>query len=329
MKFCLRILMGFFLTTSTAVSLTAADQLPSWNDGASKQSIVRFVEKVTTTGAPDFVPVADRIAVFDNDGTLWSEQPMYVQMVFAIDRVKAMAGQHPEWQEKQPFKSILSGDLKGLAESGQKGIAELIMATHAGTTTEEFEQIVLDWIKTARHPKYQRLYTDCVYQPMLELQSYLRDHGFKIYIVSGGGIDFMRPWTERVYGVPRQQVIGTSFKLKYEVQNGKPVLIRLPEIDLVDDKAGKPVGIQRMIGQRPLMAFGNSDGDFEMLEWTTSGSGPRFGLILHHTDDLREVAYDRDSPFGRLAKGLEEGPRRGWTIVDMKRDWNAVFPARP
>lgn len=304
----------------------AADPLPSWNDGPPKTAITTFVEKVTKEGGSDFVPVSERIATFDNDGTLWCEQPMYVQMAFVLDRVRALADKHPEWKDRQPFKAVLEADLKSLAAAGEKALVELLMVTHAGMTTDEFETIVLDWLKTAKHPKFQRPYTECVYQPMLELLAYLRANGFKTYIVSGGGIEFMRPWTEKVYGVPPEQVVGSSIKLKYELRDGKPVLARLPEVDFIDDKGGKPVGIQKFIGRRPIMAFGNSDGDFEMLEWTTSGSGPRFGLIVHHTDAEREYAYDRNSPIGRLVRGLDEGPKRGWTIVDMKRDWKTIFP---
>jgi phosphoglycolate phosphatase-like HAD superfamily hydrolase len=300
--------------------------LPSWNDGASRKAIVDFVGRVSRPGGPDFVPVAERIAVFDNDGTLWSEQPIYNQLAFAFDRVKALATQRPEWRDKQPFKSVLEGDMKALAASGEKGIVELIAATHVGNTTEEFEGIVREWIGSARHPRTRKLYTEMVYQPMLELLEYLRANGFKSFVVSGGGVEFMRPWTEHVYGIPPEQVVGSRVKVKHEVRNGQPVLLRLPEIDLVDDKAGKPVGIHQVIGRRPIAAFGNSDGDFEMLEWVTSGTGPRFGLIVHHTDAEREWAYDRDSLVGRLVRGLDEAPARGWTVVDMKQDWKAIYP---
>jgi hypothetical protein len=303
-----------------------ADPLPSWSDGPARQAIVGFVERVTKDGTPDFVPPAERIAVFDNDGTLWSEQPMYVQLAFALDRVKALAPERPEWKEKEPFASVLRGDLAGVKASGQKGLVELVMASHAGTTTDEFEAIVEQWLASARHPKLGRPYTECVYQPMLELLAYLRANGFATFIVSGGGIEFMRPWSERVYGVPPEQVVGSSIQTRYELREGKPVIVRLPAVDFVDDKAGKPVGIQKFIGRRPLLAFGNSDGDFEMLEWTTSGSGPRLGLLLHHDDAEREAAYDRESSVGRLARGLDEAPARGWTLVSMKRDWKKVFP---
>jgi phosphoserine phosphatase len=305
----------------------ADDVLPSWNDTSTKQSIVHFVDTVTKPGSPAYVAPAERIAVFDNDGTLWSEQPMYVQLAFALDRVKALAPQHPEWKAKQPFKAALEGDMKALAESGEHGLLELVMATHAGNTTEEFAALVEDWLATARHPKLGRPYTELVYQPMLELLAYLRANGFKTFIVSGGGIEFMRPWTERVYGVPPERVVGSSIETRYEVRDGKPVLVRLPEIDFIDDKAGKPVGIHRHIGRRPIAAFGNSDGDFQMLEWTTAGAGPRLGLIVHHDDADREYAYDRKSAMGRLDRGLEEAAQRGWLVVSMQRDWKRVFPA--
>jgi phosphoserine phosphatase len=311
---------------TTPAPAVAADPLPSWNDGPSKKAIVTFVTRVTTPGGPDFVPAPERIATFDNDGTLWSEQPMYVQLAFALDRVKALAAQHPEWKSKQPFKGILEHDLKAVAAAGEKGLLEVIAATHVGNTTEEFETIVTDWITTARHPRTNRLYTEMVYKPMVELLAYLRASGFKTYIVSGGGVEFMRPWTERVYGVPPEQVVGSRAKVKYEVRDGRPALVRLPAVDHIDDKAGKPVGIHQMIGRRPIAAFGNSDGDFEMLEWTTSAPGPRFGLIVHHTDGDREWAYDRDSHIGQLARGLDEAPKRGWTVVDMKTDWKVVYP---
>lgn len=311
--------------TAQKLIWSSTDPLPSWNEGASKKSILDFLAKVTKEGSKEFVPIAERIAVFDNDGTLWSEQPMYVQLAFALDRVKALAPKHPEWKEKQPFKAALEGDAMALAATGERGLVELMMVTHAGMSTEEFEVIVKEWLATAKHPKYKRPYTELVYQPMLELLALLRANGFKTYIVSGGGIEFMRPWTEKAYGIPPEQVVGSSIKLKYELREGKPVLLRLPEVEFIDDKVGKPVGIQKFIGRRPIMAFGNSDGDFEMLEWTTSGSGLRFGLIVHHTDAERESAYDRKSPFGRLDKALDEAPKRDWTVVDMKKDWKRIF----
>jgi haloacid dehalogenase-like hydrolase len=306
--------------------LPAADPLPSWNDGPAKKSIVDFIQKVTKEGGPDFVPAAERIATFDNDGTLWCEMPLPVQLFFALDRVRQLAPKHPEWKEKQPFKAVLDEDMKAVFAAGERGLLEMMMATHAGMTTEEFEVIVKDWIATAKHPKFKRLYTDLVYQPMLEVLAYLRANGFKTYVVSGGGIEFMRPWMEKAYGVPPEQVIGSSIKTKYEMRDGKPVLMRLPEIDFIDDKTGKPIGINKFIGRRPVMAFGNSDGDFEMLQWTTAGTGPRFGLFVHHTDAEREYAYDRKSPLAKLDRGLDEAPKAGWTVVDMKKDWKVVFP---
>jgi phosphoserine phosphatase len=303
----------------------AQGELPSWNDGKARRAIVTFVQSVVTPGK-SFVPVAERIAVFDNDGTLWSEQPMVFQLAFALDRVKALAPKHPEWKQTQPFKGALEGDMQAVAASGERGIVALIAATHFGNTTEEFAAIVSDWMATARHPTSKRPYTDMVFQPMLELLAYLRAHGFKTFIVSGGGVEFMRPWVTRVYGVPPEQVVGSRAKVKYEVRDGKPVLLRLAEIDLVDDKAGRPVGIHQVIGQRPIAAFGNSDGDFEMLEWTTSGAGARLGLIVHHTDADREWAYDRSSTFGQLAHALDEAPKRGWVLADMKQDWKTIYP---
>lgn len=326
MKMTRRIAFGW-LAVLCLTSLSLAQQsLPSWNDGKTRQAIEAFVERVTTPGSAEFVPPAERIAVFDNDGTLWSEQPMYVQLAFALDRVKVMAPEHPEWKDRAPFNAVLTGDLKALAAAGERGLMELVLATHAGMTADEFEKVVKDWIATAKHPVYQRPYTECVYQPMRELLEYLRANEFKTFIVSGGGIEFMRPWAEAVYGIPPEQVIGSSVKLKYEVRDGRPVLLRLPEIDFIDDKAGKPVGIHRQIGRRPIFAAGNSDGDFEMLEYTTAGEGARFGLLLHHTDGQRETAYDRQSPFGRLDKALDAAPQRGWTVIDMRQDWKQVFP---
>jgi len=304
----------------------AADPLASWNDGKAKHSIIEFVGKVTEESSLDFVPVAERIAVFDNDGTLWPEQPMYFQAFFIFDRIKQLAPQHPEWKTKEPFSSVLKGDLKSAIAGGEHALIEMAMATHAGTTTEEFEKIVTDWITTAKHPKTGRLFTEMVYQPMLEVLTYLRANGFKTYIVSGGGIEFMRPWAERVYGIPPEQIIGSSIKTKFELRDGKPVLVRLPQMNFVDDKAGKPVGIQMHIGRRPIAAFGNSDGDLQMLQWTAAGKGARFCLYVHHTDAEREWAYDRTSSIGRLNKGLDEAKAKGWKVVDMKKDWKLVFP---
>jgi phosphoserine phosphatase len=300
--------------------------LPSWNDGEAKKAIVAFVERVTTSGSPDFVPPPERIAVFDNDGTLWSEQPYYFQLAFAADRVRALAPKNPDWKNTQPFKAVLENDLQALVEAGEKGLLELIMATHAGITTEEFSRIVDDWVASARHPRFKRAYTDMVYQPMLEILEYLRRNEFKTYIVSGGGIEFMRPWTERVYGIPPEQVVGSSIKTEFEMRDGQPVLVRLPEIDFIDDKAGKPVGIQRHIGRRPIAAFGNSDGDLQMLQWTASGSGPRLMVLIRHTDGEREWAYDRESKIGRLDKALDEANAKHWTVVDMAEEWQVIYP---
>lgn len=308
------------------VALLAQDPLPSWNEGATKQSIIDFVKAVTTEGSSDFVPVPERIATFDNDGTLWSEQPLYFQFLFAMDQVKVMAPKHPEWKTKEPFKSILAGNLKGALAGGEKSLLAILGATHTGMSTDEFNASVKAWTDTARHPKFKKLYTECVFQPMLELLTYLRANGFKTFIVSGGTIDFMRVWTERVYGIPPEQVVGTSFKLKYQLVDEKPVLMRTQNIALLDDKEGKPVGIHDHIGRIPIAAFGNSDGDFQMLEYTTSAPGKRFGLIVHHDDGTREWAYDRQSKIGTLSKGLDEAPKRGWVIVSMKNDWKKIFP---
>jgi len=312
---------------SLALPANAADPLPSWNNGPAQQSIIAFVEKVTKEGSPDFVPVPERIAVFDNDGTLWCEKPMPVQLYFALDRVKALAPDHPEWKEKEPFASLLKGDLKTAAAGGERAILELFMATHAGMTTEQFEKIVKDWIATAKHPKTGRLYTEMVYQPMLELLAYLRANGFKTFIVSGGGIEFIRPWAEKTYGIPPEQVVGSSIKTKFEMQDGKPVLMRLPELNFNDDKAGKPIGINEHIGRRPIAAFGNSDGDLQMLQYTGAGSGARFCLYIHHDDAEREYAYDRTDHLAKLDKGLDEAAAKGWTVVSVKNDWKTVFPA--
>jgi phosphoserine phosphatase len=320
--FCFAVLLSAVVT----LSAFGAGPLPSWNDGPAKQSIISFVEKVTTEGSPDFVPVAERIATFDNDGALWCEQPMYFQLLFALDRVKVMAPQHPEWNEKEPFASLLKGDLKAALAGGEHAMLEIVMATHAGMTTDEFEKIVTDWIATARHPKFKQPYTQCVYQPMLELLGYLRSKGFKTFIVSGGGVEFMRPWTENIYGIPPEQVVGSSIKTKFEMRDGKPVLVRLPEINFIDDKAGKPVGILQHIGRRPIMAFGNSDGDQQMLEYTTAGAGARFGLLVHHDDAEREFAYGAESKIGTFSEALTaEAKEKGWTLVCMKNDWKKIF----
>jgi haloacid dehalogenase-like hydrolase len=313
----------FLLVFAQAQAQT--DPLPSWNDGKAKESIIDFVAKVTKEGSPDFAPTAERIATFDNDGTLWAEQPMYFQFLFALDRVKVLAPQHPEWRTKEPFASLLKDNVKGALAGGERAMIEIVMATHAGMTTEDFEKIVRDWTASAKHPKTGRLYTEMVYQPMLELLAYLRANGFKTFIVSGGGIEFMRPWTEKVYGIPPEQVIGSSIKTKFELRDGKPVLVRLPQLNFIDDKAGKPVGINQHIGRRPIAAFGNSDGDLQMLQWTAAGSGARFMGLVHHTDAVREWAYDRTSSIGRLDKALDEAKAKGWTVVDMKNDWKRIF----
>jgi phosphoglycolate phosphatase-like HAD superfamily hydrolase len=309
-----------------APATLVAQQLPSWNDTAPKAAIVAFVERVTNEGSPDCVPAAERIAVFDNDGTLWAEQPIYFQLYFVLHRIKELGPKHPEWQDKEPFASVLKGDPKAALAGGEQAALELVMAAQAGTTTEEFDAIVAKWIATAKHPHTGRLYTAMVYQPMLELLGYLRQNGFKTFLVSGGGVEFVRPWAEAVYGIPPEQVIGSSLKTKYEVRDGNPVIVRLPEVEFIDDKEGKPIGIWRHIGRKPILAFGNSDGDFQMLEWTTSGARASLALIVHHDDEKREFAYDRESHVGKLSRGLDEGPKRGWTIVSMKDDWKTVFP---
>jgi hypothetical protein len=320
---------GMLTGICMSVLAHAADPLPSWNQGSTKTSIVDFVTRVTREGTSDFVPPAERIAAFDNDGTLWPEQPLYFQLLFALDRVKELAPQHPEWKEQEPFASLLRGDVKTALAGGEHAILEIVMATHAGMTTDEFATIVRNWLASARHPVTRRPYTEMVYQPMLELMTYLRDNGFKTFIVSGGGIEFMRPWVEAVYGVPPEQVVGSSIKTKYELRDGKPVLVRLAELDFMNDKDGKPIGINTQIGRRPIAAFGNSDGDLQMLQWTAAGAGPRFALYVHHTDAEREWAYDRESSVGRLDKGLEEARARSWTVVDMKQDWNVIYPPAP
>jgi len=309
-----------------AAAQAAADPLPSWNDGPAKQAILSLVKQVTDTQSPTYVAVEERIATFDNDGTLWVEQPMYTQLAFALDQVKARAREHPEWKSQEPFRAVLENDAKALAASGEKGLMEIMMVTHAGMTSDEFEKSVKDWLASAKHPSFTRPYTECVYQPMIELLRYLQANQFKIFIVSGGGVDFMRPWTERVYGVPPEQVIGSSVKTEFEMGNGKPVLLRLPEIFFIDDHEGKPVGIGKFIGRRPIAAFGNSDGDLQMLQWTTAGKGPRLMMLVHHTDAEREYAYDRKSHFGRLDKALDEAEQQGWIVVDMKKDWKIIFP---
>jgi phosphoglycolate phosphatase-like HAD superfamily hydrolase len=305
-------------------AVEAADPLPSWTDGPNKQAILDFIAKASKEGDPAFVPPAERIAVFDNDGTLWAEQPLYFQVLFALDRVKALAPEHPEWQTEEPFASLLKGDVKA-ALADEHGIVKIVAVAHSGITTEEFEKIVKDWFATAKHPKLARPYTTLTYRPMVELLDHMRASGFKTFIVSGGGVEFLRTFAEAAYGIPPEQVVGSSGKQKYEVRDGKPVLVKLPEVDFVDDKEGKPVGIQNRIGRRPIAAFGNSDGDFQMLEWTTSAPGDRLGVIIHHDDAEREFAYDRDSSIGKLARGLDEAAKRGWLLVSMKNDWKEIF----
>jgi phosphoglycolate phosphatase-like HAD superfamily hydrolase len=310
-------------------SANADGPLPSWNDCPAKHTIVDFVGKVTEEGGPDFVPPAERLATFDNDGTLWCEQPMYFQVMFAFDRIKATAAEHPEWKDKQPFKSVLTGDMQGLSVKGEKGLLEIVEATHAGMTVEDFHALVREWMHTARHPRFHRPYDQCIYQPMHEVLVYLRANGFKTFIVSGGGIDFMRPWVDKAYGIPPEQVVGSSGVVKFELRDDEPpVLLKEPKVEFVDDGPGKPVGINRFIGRRPILAFGNSDGDLEMLQYTTIDQSPRLGLIVHHTDAEREYAYDRDSKVGKLDKALDEAPKRGWIVVDMKKDWKMIFPTR-
>ena len=319
----------FVLPLAVAEAPQAAappDPLPSWNQSQSKQAIITFINRTTTEGSPDFVPPGERIAVFDNDGTLWAEQPAYFQLIFAIDRVKALAPQHPEWQQQEPFKSVLGGDLKALAAQGQSGIAQIIAATHSGMTTDEFNAIASQWLATARHPTTNMPYTQMIYQPQLELLAYLRENGFTTYIVSGGGVEFMRAFAEQAYGILPEQVVGSRVKYKFETRDGKPVLVRLPSIDHLDDGPGKPVGIQQQIGRRPIIAVGNSDGDLQMLQWTTAGDGPALAIIVHHTDADREYAYDRESHIGKLDKALDEATQRGWTVVDMKDDWSTIYP---
>ena len=309
-----------------ATTPVMADPLPSWREGPNKQSILDFVTDVTTEGRPGFVPPAERIAVFDNDGTLWSEQPGYFQFFFVLDRVRALAPQNPDWATRQPFKAAIEGDMKALAETGEHGLMELVMATHAAMTPEAFQAIVAGWLETARHPRFKdRRFDSLVFQPMLELLGHLRASGFKTFIVSGGGVEFMRVFAERAYGVPPEQVIGSSIKTGFELRDGKATLVRKPELNFFDDKAGKPIAINQHIGRRPTIAVGNSDGDFEMLQWSTEGPGRRLGIIVRHDDATREYAYDRDSSIGRLARALDEAPSRGWVVVSMQNDWKTIY----
>jgi len=322
-----RFAAALVVLTLAASPAKAQDPLPSWNDGPNKQAIADFVGRVTREGSPDFVAPADRIAVFDNDGTLWSEQPIYFQFAFALDRVKALAPQHPEWKTTQPFKAVLDGDLEALAASGEKGLGELVMATHTGMTTDAFAKSVSDWVATSRHPRFKRPYTDLVYQPMLELLTHLRANGFKTYIVSGGTVDFMRVFAQRVYGIPPEQVVGTTFVTKFTMQpDGTPALTIEPKVAMIDDGPGKPVGINTFIGRRPILAFGNSDGDHQMLQWTAAGTGARLMGLVHHTDSAREWSYDRQSHIGKLDKALDEATAKQWVVVDVKRDWKVIYP---
>lgn len=308
------------------LDIDTSDPLPSWNEGKTKDSIIAFVKTVVEPKNENFIEVADRIATFDNDGNLWSEQPAYFQLFFAIERVKQMAPEHPEWKTEQPFKAVLEDDMPALLKQGEHGLLEIVMASHAGNTTEEFEAIVKNWLATAQHPRFDRPFTELVYQPMLELLDYLRANDFKVFIVSGGGIEFMRPWVEEVYGIPKDQVVGSSIKTEFIFEDGKPVIKRLAELDFIDDKEGKPIGIHKFIGRKPVFASGNSDGDLQMLQYTASGKGKRFMLYLHHTDSVREWAYDRKSHIGRLNKGLDEANEKGWTVIDMEKDWKVIYP---
>jgi len=321
----IRILSAGLLLIAPADRAWTVDTLPSWNDTPSKQAVIGFVTRTVMESSPSFLPPAERIAVFDNDGTLWAEQPIYFQFQFAIDRVKALAPQHPEWKDKEPFNDLIAGDMKSFMAGGEKSLLAAMAVSHGGMTTDEFDKIVKDWLRTAKHPKTGRHYTEMVYQPMLELLAYLRTNGFKTFIVSGGGVEFMRCFAEETYGIPPEQVIGSHGKVKFELRNGMPVLLKLPEAQFVDDKEGKPIGIQTIIGRRPIAAFGNSDGDQQMLEWTTAGSGARFALIVHHDDAEREWAYDRKSQIGTLDKAWDEAKAKGWTVVSMKDDWKRVF----
>jgi phosphoglycolate phosphatase-like HAD superfamily hydrolase len=329
-RWLLALLAAVLCATTGARTLAQSDPLPSWNDGAAKKAITDFVARVTAQGGADFVPPEARIATFDNDGTLWCEQPFYFQLAFAFDEVKAMAPKHPEWKTEQPFKALLGHDQQALAAAGQKGLMQIIAVSHAGMTTDQFRVSVLDWLATARHPRFDRPYDSLVYQPMLELLAFLRANGFKTFIVSGGGVEFMRPWVEKTYGIPPEQVVGSSGVVKFQFgADGKPELMKEAKIEFIDDGPGKPVGINRFIGRRPIFAFGNSDGDLEMLQWATAGSGARFAGIVHHTDEAREYAYDRQSKIGKLDKAWDDAKANGWTVVDMKQDWKTVFPDAP
>jgi phosphoglycolate phosphatase-like HAD superfamily hydrolase len=324
----LALLVTVLCAVAGGSAFAQTDPLPSWTDGAVKKAITDFVARVTTQGGADFVPPDERIATFDNDGTLWCEQPYYFQVAYAIDQIKLMAPKHPEWKKQQPFKGLLEKDMKAIAAAGEKGLLQVLAVTHTGMTVEEFSKSVLGWLATARHPRFDRPYNSLVYQPMLELLAHLRANGFKTFVVSGGGIEFMRPWMQKAYGIPPEQVVGSSGVVKYQINaDGKPELMKLDKVEFIDDGPGKPVGINRFIGRRPIFAFGNSDGDLQMLQWTTAGSGARFGGIVHHTDAEREYAYDRQSRIGKLDKALDAAKAGGWSVVDMKKDWKDVFPA--
>lgn len=334
------IMVGFLISSSIHLACTSpsqkemqqtstgpgSDPLPSWNNGAAKKAIISYVKMVTDTAGENFIPIAERIATFDNDGTLWSEKPIYFQFFFALDRLKTMAANHPEWQHQQPYKAVLDNDMAALMKQGEKGLLQIVMATHAGITTDAFESIVKQWLATAKHPVKGKLYTELVYQPMIELIRYLQANKFKTFIVSGGGIEFMRPWVEEVYGIPREQVVGSSIATVFDDNNGQPVLKRLASVDFIDDKEGKPVGINKFIGRKPVFACGNSDGDLQMLQWTASNKYKNFELYVHHTDSTREWAYDRKSPVGTLDKGLDEATAKGWTIVNMRDEWKVIYP---
>lgn len=319
-------LFACILAMAAAIGPAWAQDLPSWNEGPVKDAIIDFVTAATTEGGPGWVEPEDRIATFDNDGTLWTEHPVYFQFMFVSDRIRHLAPRHPEWKLQPPFKGILEGDTKAVAASGEHGVTELMAVTHAWMTAEAFEEIVSEWISTARHPRFDRPYDSLIYQPMVELMDYLRDNGFQTWIVSGGGADFMRPWADDAYGIPPQQIIGSQIAEDYQIIEGKPQFMRKPQVFFVDDGPGKPVGIHRHIGKRPVMAFGNSDGDYQMLEYTTSGDGPSLAMIVHHTDGDREYAYDRDTHIGRLDKAMTDAPAKGWHLIDMARDWSTIYP---
>ncbi len=319
-------LAAIALFSYQTIAASTADPLPSWNDTATKKNIIQYVEQATNPDSKQFIPVTERIATFDNDGTLWGEKPVYFQLYYAIDQIKANADKHPEWKTKEPFASVLKGDMEGVKKSGVKGILELVNATHSGMNTEEFEASVKSWIKTARHPITQRPFNKMIYQPMVELLHYLQDNNFKTYIVSAGGVDFMRAWAPEAYRIPKEQIFGSSMKTEYKVIEGKPQIMRMPEIGVLNDKAQKPSTIQTYIGKKPVIAGGNSDGDLEMLQWTKSSSHPTLAILVHHTDDKREWAYDKDSSVGHLEKAMILAEKDKWNVVDMKKDWKVIFP---